>query len=165
MVGMEIFDSFDNCKQLFPGGAILMLRMAQHLAVISHWTLFPLLQLRENSNNCTIAGICVQYESIIWVWVAEEWSFCEGTLETNKNSISFNGPHKWMCLLCILMQRMGNVSKPSDETVLRTEAKKPLHLSDPSRSWPVPNCLNFDKVHCHSIFTDNMPQKLHLPPK
>jgi len=42
---MEMFDSFDDCKQLFPGGAILMLRTAQHLAVISHWTLLPPLQL------------------------------------------------------------------------------------------------------------------------
>ena len=115
---MEMLDSFDNCQQLFPGGAVLMLWTAQNLAVISHRTLTSLLQLRENCTNCMIAGICVQYESIIWIGVAEEWSFCEGTLEINKSLIGLTGPHKWMRLLHTLMQRMGNVSKSSDETAV-----------------------------------------------
>ena len=77
-----------------------------------------ILRLRENCTDGLVAGICIQYELIIWIRVAEHWSLNENMHEVEKDLVDFIGPNKWLGFHCTLMKRVGNVSESSDKAAI-----------------------------------------------
>ena len=86
-----MINCFDNSQKFLPGCVIVTFWFAQCLA--------GLVDLRQNSTNTNIAGICVSQKGVLALRIGQDWSGCEGLFEAMKRTIAFLCPRKRLAFL------------------------------------------------------------------
>ena len=149
-------------QQLSSSNTIPSFRFAEYTASVRNNSLCPLIvNLRQYSANPDIAGICVQDEWTLEIWVGQHRRGGQPTAKLFKGPFPLLRPAKRGSTLCKTVQWLGHVrelwNKPS---VITGKAQEPLDLLGSGWCWPFCNFLHLRWVRSNTISGYDKPQVL-----